>query len=75
MNLLIASTNNTDQLTHDLFEIGHNIKQVDLSNIIDEPQLMQLESWADQIYCLTKEDQKILGFMNAFKQKIKLWKN
>lgn len=73
MNILIASQQNTNQIAHDLWK-DHILKQVDLSKVIDEPQLMQLESWADQVFCLTNEDKRLLSFMSVFKRKIKLWK-
>lgn len=72
MNILCASTYSMDTIIDQFKQDRHTVQYTNLI-AINEPRLMQLESWADQIFCLTKEDMKILGFMEVFKRKIKLW--
>jgi len=74
MNILCASTYSMDTIIDQFKQDKHTVQYLNL-DIIDGSQLMQLESWADQIYCLTKKDMEILSFMEVFKRKIKVWDN
>ncbi len=76
MNILIASfeSDYLHKFGNAQWKKGDIVEEFEIPQTLDEQYVIRLISWADQVYCSTMKEKKLLCIMKVFAKKIKVVK-
>jgi len=76
MNILIVSFESEylHKFAEAQWKAGDVVEEFQIPQILDEQYMIKMISWADQVYCQTMQEKKILCIMKVFAKKIKVIK-